>query len=89
MHIIETQALEHHFSKNEPVLRNLNLQVPEGSIYGFLGPNGAGKTTTFTADLRPVARTKRPHLYFREILETKSPRNFKESWLAHRKPFHL
>lgn len=25
---------------------NLNLKVPEGSIYGFLGPNGAGKTTT-------------------------------------------
>jgi len=24
----------------------LNLEVPQGSIYGFLGPNGAGKTTT-------------------------------------------
>ena len=24
----------------------VNLQVTEGSIYGFLGPNGAGKTTT-------------------------------------------
>ncbi|MFQ3670468.1 MAG: ABC transporter ATP-binding protein, partial [Verrucomicrobiia bacterium] len=27
-------------------VRNLNLTVPEGSIYAFLGPNGAGKTTT-------------------------------------------
>ncbi|MCD2200999.1 ABC transporter ATP-binding protein [Halobacterium sp. KA-4] len=25
---------------------DLNLAIPEGSIYGFLGPNGAGKTTT-------------------------------------------
>jgi ABC-2 type transport system ATP-binding protein len=25
---------------------DINLAVPEGSIYGFLGPNGAGKTTT-------------------------------------------
>lgn len=25
---------------------NLDLTVPEGSIYGFIGPNGAGKTTT-------------------------------------------
>ncbi len=25
---------------------HLNLNVPEGAIYGFLGPNGAGKTTT-------------------------------------------
>jgi ABC-2 type transport system ATP-binding protein len=27
-------------------LKNLNLAVPYGSIYGFLGRNGAGKTTT-------------------------------------------
>lgn len=27
------------------VLSDVNLSVPEGSIYGFLGPNGAGKTT--------------------------------------------
>ncbi len=25
---------------------NLNLNIPEGEIFGFLGPNGAGKTTT-------------------------------------------
>jgi ABC-2 type transport system ATP-binding protein len=28
------------------VVRDLNLQVPKGEIYGFLGPNGSGKTTT-------------------------------------------
>lgn len=27
-------------------LRNLNLAVPKGQVYGFLGPNGSGKTTT-------------------------------------------
>jgi len=32
--------------KNKTVVDGINLQVAEGSIYGFLGPNGAGKTTT-------------------------------------------
>lgn len=27
-------------------VRNLNLRVPQGEIFGFIGPNGAGKTTT-------------------------------------------
>jgi ABC-2 type transport system ATP-binding protein len=27
-------------------LRGLDLEVEEGSVFGFLGPNGAGKTTT-------------------------------------------
>jgi ABC-type multidrug transport system ATPase subunit len=25
---------------------SLDLEVPQGVVYGFLGPNGAGKTTT-------------------------------------------
>ncbi len=27
-------------------VRDLDLVVPRGSLYGFIGPNGAGKTTT-------------------------------------------
>ena len=43
--IIETRDLDFYF-KDFKALDNVNLQVPEGSIFGFLGPNGAGKTTT-------------------------------------------
>ncbi len=46
MNSIETKNLSHSFSEKEIVLNDINIQVPQGSIYGFLGPNGAGKTTT-------------------------------------------
>ena len=46
MYCIETTNLSHRFSKEDIVLNKINLQVPDGAVYGFLGPNGAGKTTT-------------------------------------------
>jgi ABC-2 type transport system ATP-binding protein len=42
---IRTEALSKRF-RGAVVLDGLNLEVPEGSIYGLVGPNGAGKTTT-------------------------------------------
>ncbi len=42
---IETHNLCKSF-KGFKAVDGLNLNVPEGSVYGFLGPNGAGKTTT-------------------------------------------
>lgn len=42
---IETVGLTYKFG-SQTVVKDLSLQVPQGSIYGFLGPNGAGKTTT-------------------------------------------
>src|SRR5438046_1123612 len=39
-------------------VNDLNLEVPEGSIYGFIGPNGSGKTTT----LRMIMRILHPEL---------------------------
>ena len=38
-------------------VKNLNLRVEKGEIFGLLGPNGAGKTTSlnvFTGDLTPT-----------------------------------
>lgn len=45
MNIVQTTGLCKQYSQSMRV-RDLNLSVPEGCIYGFLGPNGAGKSTT-------------------------------------------
>jgi len=38
-------------------VKNLNLQVRAGEVFGFLGPNGAGKTTTMNVLLGFVNAT--------------------------------
>lgn len=42
---IETRNLTRHYGKLAAV-QDLNLSIPQGSLYGLIGPNGAGKTTT-------------------------------------------
>jgi len=45
MPAIETSALTKRYGSTTAV-DQLDLSVPDGTVYGFLGPNGAGKTTT-------------------------------------------
>src|SRR6185436_7257423 len=45
MNIIETHNLTRRFGRMEAV-HDLNLAVPQGSVFALLGANGAGKTTT-------------------------------------------
>ena len=57
MNIIETHDLCKQYG-NALRVAHLDLDVPEGSVYGFLGPNGAGKSTTLKMILglvRPTA----------------------------------
>ncbi len=71
MNTIDMSGIIHRFNRNETVLDQVALQVPEGSIYGFLGPNGAGKTTTLrlllgllrqqSGDIRIFGKAFGPH----------------------------
>ncbi len=45
MPAIELESLHKRFG-DVVALRDLDLTVEEGEVYGFLGPNGAGKSTT-------------------------------------------
>lgn len=42
---VETTCLTKQY-KNKTAVKQLNLKVQEGEIYGFIGRNGAGKSTT-------------------------------------------
>lgn len=56
MNIIETHDLCKQYG-NALRVAHLDLNVPEGSVYGFLGPNGAGKSTTLKMILGLVQPT--------------------------------
>lgn len=70
MYCIETHNLTHRFSEEEIVLNEINLQVSQGSIYGFLGPNGAGKTTTLRLILGLLKKQKGEISIFGKPFET-------------------
>lgn len=43
-YVVQTNSLTKIIDGKE-IVKNVNLHVKKGEIYGFLGPNGAGKTT--------------------------------------------
>lgn len=43
-YILQTNHVTKSIGKKE-LVRDVNIHIKKGEIYGFLGPNGAGKTT--------------------------------------------
>jgi ABC-2 type transport system ATP-binding protein len=69
--VIETKNLSKSFG-NLKVLQDVNLKVPQNSIFGFLGPNGAGKTTTMKILLGLVNPTSGKGTIFGNDIVTES-----------------
>lgn len=44
--MIEISNVSKSFKNGKKVIKNLNLKINDGEIFGFIGVNGAGKTTT-------------------------------------------
>jgi ABC-2 type transport system ATP-binding protein len=45
--VVKTNSLTKRFG-GVAAVKDLNLEIPRGTIFGFLGPNGAGKSTTIS-----------------------------------------
>lgn len=64
---IRTANLSKSFM-NHRALDNLNLEIPETSVYGLIGPNGAGKTTA----IKILMNILRPTTGSCEVLDKES-----------------
>ena len=53
--LLQLDGVSRHFGGLK-VLQEVNLEVPQGGVFGLIGPNGAGKTTVFnlTTGLLPT-----------------------------------
>jgi ABC-2 type transport system ATP-binding protein len=54
--ILQTRQLGKRYGKRWAV-KNLNLEIRRGDVFGFLGPNGAGKSTTIRMILSLIQPT--------------------------------
>ncbi len=58
MNVLEAHNLRKVYSNGVEAVRDLDLSVQQGEVFGFLGPNGAGKSTCikmFTGLIRPTS----------------------------------
>jgi ABC-2 type transport system ATP-binding protein len=59
VNVVEAHDLTKSFGE-EIAVQSLNMQVPQGTIFGFVGPSGCGKTTTvrlLTGIFKPTSGT--------------------------------
>ena len=56
-------------AKKGDILKNINLSIPKGSIFGLLGPSGAGKSTTQKILIKLLSDYQGEVLFFGQSLK--------------------
>ncbi len=57
-HVIRTEHLKMTYSSGVEAVKDLNIEVRRGEVFGFLGPNGAGKSTSLNMMVGLLKPTK-------------------------------
>jgi len=81
-HVIECKNLTHYYG-DKLVLKDLNLKVEKGRIFGILGKNGMGKTTTINILMGFLRPTSGQCLVFGEESHKLSPLTRQKIGLLH------
>jgi len=79
--MLQLENVSRHFGGLK-VLQDVNLDIPQGGIFGLIGPNGAGKTTVFnliTGLLPPTGGTIR---FQGEALAGRKPHQITQAGIA-------
>jgi len=63
VHVLRIIDISKNYGRIRAV-RNLSLDIPEGSVFGILGPNGSGKTTTLGIILDVINATSGTYEWF-------------------------
>jgi len=71
--VVTTQNLTKHYGHIRAA-DNLNLEIPEKSVFGILGPNGSGKTTTLGMLLDVIIPTSGTYSWFGNQSNTENRR---------------
>ncbi|MCZ6775630.1 MAG: ATP-binding cassette domain-containing protein, partial [Ignavibacteria bacterium] len=70
--VLQTHNLSKRY-KNRWAVKDVNLTVRRGEVFGFLGPNGAGKSTTIRMLLSLVTPTNgRVELFGRPLISNRN-----------------
>lgn len=87
--ILQTFGLGKQYKKRWAV-RNLNLEVFPGDVFGFLGPNGAGKSTTIRMLLSLIRPTEGDlKLFGHSVLSERTEALMKVGGIVEKPDFYL
>ena len=75
--VLKTKKLTKYYGKHLGI-KDLNLEINKGEIFGFLGPNGAGKSTTIRMILHLLKPSAGHVTIFDKKLSKYYPQIFKE-----------